>query len=133
MPGGKKGVCLELSVQVRERQGPAGIRSRDVQEELGVWRDISRDMLEVGAGGPGGQRQKHQGGGDRALGGPVTAVWAAMWPSEAVGDNRVQLLQGQGTVRDRGHSFPQGCLNYSGIAKLCSLLVCSPFKVRKGV
>ena len=86
-----------------------------------------------GLGGAGGQRQKHQGGGDRALGGPVTGMWAVKWPSEAVGDNRVQLLQGQGTVRDRGHSFPRGCLNYSTVAKLCSLLVCSPFKGGKGV
>lgn len=27
------------------------------QEELGVWRDFSRHMSEVG--GPGGQRQRH--------------------------------------------------------------------------
>ena len=90
---GVRGACgLELSVQIRERQEPGEARSGDVPEELGVWRDFSRDMLRLGWGAWRAEAEAPRCG-RRSTGGPVTGAWAVMWPFEAVGDNRVWLLQ----------------------------------------
>lgn len=114
---------LEPSFQVGEalREEPDGTRWGMPQEGLGVWRDFSRAVLEVG--GLEGRGRNIEVG--------ETNIWVflgLMWMFEVEGENRGRLLWEQGTVRDREDIFPDWCLDCPEIALGCSLLVYGPFE-----